>query len=298
MNTEIPFTAADIQRSNQVPLAPAMVAMSSFQGLRVIDWFFRCYVNRRLATLAHAEDDTQLALKALALRMASLVASLGALDSVSQFNGIAAISRVIFELWLDVRAIDRAVYPNGPLKFWTFVRTERLRMARQVVDFDDAHPGVLATPPTVHRAFVANEAPTIEAQAQQLWANERPKHWSGTADIRQRAAAVALEDRYVDFYAQLSTYSHGGAAGVEGLTLEAFHALVHLCHRIATDAAVDSIRVLGRRCGLRAGIGGLDDKVDFLGRVMGLILTDLQLISLGEPQRMHLNLGPCPDLEA
>jgi hypothetical protein len=297
MNTEIPFTEDDIHRSSRVALAPAMVAMASFQGLRVVNWFIRCHVTPRLATLPRP-DERQLALRALAMRMASSVAALAALDSVAQVNGIAAISRVVFELWLDVRALDREVYPDGPVKFWAHVKTERLAMARKAVAFDDAHPGALLNPPQVHRDFVGAEEAAIDAEALRLWGHNRPLHWSGTADIRQRAEAVGLEDRYIGLYPQLSTYSHGGAAGVEGLSIEAFHALAHLAHQIATDGVLDTVRILGQRCGLQGGIRDFDAKVDFLDRVAGLILVDLQLMSLGEPQRLRLGLGPCPDLDA
>jgi len=296
MNTAIPFTEEDIRRSNEVPPTSTMAATASSRGLCVIDWFFRCYVNPRLGALREP-DDLQLALNALAMRMASCVASLAALNSVAHINGIAAVSRVVFELWLDVRAIERSIYPDSGTKFWTFVMTERLRMARQVVAYDDAHPGVVESPPTVHRDFVATQAAAIESEAQRLWRINRPKHWSGTADIRQRAAAVDLEDRYINLYPLLSTYSHGGAAGVAGLTLDDFHAFVHLSYDVAADAAVDTVRILGQQCGLRSGIRDFDAKVNFLGGVTGFILTDLQLMSLGEPQRLVLDLGPCPELE-
>lgn len=171
-------------------------------------------------------------------------------------------------------------------------------MARQAVAFDDAHPGVLAPAPQAQRAFIASEAISIDAGAQQLWGYERPKHWSGTADIRQRAAAVALEHRYVDLYAQLSNYSHGGAAAVEGLTLDAFHALAHLCHNIAAEAAIDSFRILDRHCAVGSGVEGFEPKVSFLEHVIGLVFTDLRLMSLGEPQRLNLTVGPCPDTNA
>lgn len=204
MNISTPFTVKDIQRSNQVQCTPRMAATASLKGMCVIDSFYRQDVNS-IVENQHEANDLQLAINLLSLRLSSCLRSISSMDSAAHFNGIAAVARVVFELWLDIRAIDRSVYPDTENKFWVFVRSDRLRIARKMVNYENDNPGVIETSTNVQRHFIASEAEAIERDAQNLWGNIIPIHWSGTSDIRQRAAAVELESQYISLYPLLCT---------------------------------------------------------------------------------------------
>jgi len=294
MNISNPFTVEDVKRSDQVQITSKMAATATFRGLCVIDEYYRNYINPILEKF-NEQNELQQAINLLTLRLSSCLRSISSMNSVAHFNGIAAVTRVVFELWLDIRAIDRSVYTDTEKKFWVFVKADRLRIARKTVKYDEANPGILESSASIQKQYIASEATKIERDARELWGNTEPPHWSGTSDIRQRAAAVDLESQYINHYPLLCAYTHGGASGFSGLDEDTFHSLVFMFHKLAMDTSIDALRILDRHCSINSEIADFEAKIKYLEEVSGLILTDLQLMTLGEPQRLQINLDQFGD---
>lgn len=289
MTFENPFSVVDEQRAENVSDTPKLVVEATFNGIRALVTFGQQYISPVLSgqlALSQRED----VLVTIYRRIFAYLASIAVLGLPQDAQAIASLTRSVFELFVDFKSIQENRYPDGPRKFLIFTPTERLRIAQKTVEFDDQHPGVLRRPPDVERNFIASDHARIEAEALALWGTVRPKHWSGVRDLQTRAKNVGVEQLYITYYPQLSNFVHSGAAGFHGISLETFAALVSLCHMLAVQRGVETLQLLADELPLGAAINGLTTKMQFLGSVQKLLLVDLKLMSLGEPQRLFLEL--------
>jgi hypothetical protein len=168
------------------------------------------------------------------LRAKANVESLLSLRYAKDFQAIAMVTRSLFELAVDMRLIDKI--PGAVLKIATFSEVEKLRAARMIVTFKNAHPSA-SIDATVHALFIKNNAVRIEAERKAVWgAKVNVSHWSGL-NLKQRTALLKepFEEVYEVKYPQLSWYTH--AAGLTEFDLKAssFEALASTHHYLAAQ---------------------------------------------------------------
>lgn len=145
------------------------------------------------------------------------VRSLLALRKVCDFRAIARIARSLFELTLEWQLIERI--PDALVKIATFSQVERLRCARRMVAYREAHPACDESV-ALQARFIAEHAAAIEAECRLLWPGVASvEHWSGM----NLQDAVGLLGGYFQEvtevrFPELSWYT--SADGVMGLSLE------------------------------------------------------------------------------
>ena len=166
-----------------------------------------------------AETERDRYFKGIYLRAKANVESLLSLRYEKDFQAIAMITRSLFELAVDIRLIDQI--PDAIPKIAAFSEIEKLRAARMMVVFTNAHPAA-SVDTNVHALFIKNNAGQIETEQKKLWGtNGKLKHWSGLNNLRERVAKLGepFEEVYEVKYPQLSWYTH--AAGLTGFDLRA-----------------------------------------------------------------------------
>jgi hypothetical protein len=182
-----------------------------------------------------AETERDRCFKGIYLRAKANVESLLSLRYAKDFQAIAMITRSLFELAVDIKLIDQI--RDAIVKIVAFSEIEKLRAARMIVAFKNAHPGATVDT-TVHALFIKNNAGQIETEQKKLWGtNGKLKHWSGLNNLRERVAKLGepFEEVYEVKYPQLSWYTH--AAGLTGFDLKAssFEKLATTHHYLAVQ---------------------------------------------------------------
>jgi hypothetical protein len=133
----------------------------------------------------------------------------------------------------------------------------------------------------------------VESLIRQYWGIDSkgklrwPNHWSTFQEARGRARHVGnlWEERYVRNYYMLNWQIHSGITGVVGLPQEAFDIFAMEAFQHSTDVILESYKILGRELQLAQAMPEWNDRLTFLGRVIGLALVDKCLIALGEPAK-------------
>ncbi len=215
---ENPFNEDDVKRSNKVPTTAALVARSTYTGIQA----FTRFVDEQLAPVLRGllnPSDRDNVILAIYYRVVALLKSLLKLDAPGDFQSIAAASRSIFELYLDLVVLTRDTSGDSVRRFHSFTRVERFRVAEKIVTFFDASPTVSHRNVSAERALVTNrtERAAIEQEVEQLWGRDSrgrllwPKHWSRYQDARARANALgpSFEALYVSNYYELSWHVSG-----------------------------------------------------------------------------------------
>jgi hypothetical protein len=159
------------------------------------------------------------------------------------FQAIASLARTIFELAVEIRLM--ATVPDAAAKVKLFDDVEKLKSARRIVAFKNAHPDALVLT-TSHTDFIAARATTIDADEAAMWppkkAGKKPvvNHWT-QLKLSERAECLGdpFHEIYELQYAQLSWYAHSGLTGVSGLSGETFAKLAGVALKIAVDAYME-----------------------------------------------------------
>jgi hypothetical protein len=258
-----------------------MVANAMFGAVQLLGEYCRANLHPLLVPGRNPRCD---AFRILQARITSLLISLSQLNHPVHAQAVAATSRTVFELSLDIQLLHRNVYNDGLDRFLLFTEVERLRSATKLVEYDAGHPGEIERDLDAERQFIAANGQRLRPAAERMW-NLRPgrwpKHWSGE-DTRRRAARLGSEHLYMLFYPTLSWYVHPGAVGFGGMPLDAFDALVGTSLKLTFDTSITGMNAVRQEFALGERIEG---EIEFLSHLPGLILTDLQLAELGEPRR-------------
>jgi len=291
---ECPFTPADVQRADQVAVTPSIYANATFEGISALRVFSEAYLRPLLQGLL-TTTVRETAVLGLYYRLAAYLASVRKLDGTIHFQSIAAGSRSVFELALDLALLASDSTTDSVDRIIAFTRVERYRVAKRLVDFYDAHALPADLNLTTQRQICADpgEAAQVEALILQYWGRMRngspnlPKHWSRLPDARTRARQVgqAWEERYVRHYNLLSWHVHSGLVGVTGLTQDLFDVFVADAHRLARDSALDAYSIVGNELHLAQAIEQWHEKFEFLRNVSGFTLVDFRLHALGQSLR-------------
>ena len=289
-----PFTEADVLRADQVQVTPRMLANATFDGVRALRAFSVIYIMPLLQGLVAATAREQ-AILGLYYRIMAYLASVCRLDAQIHFQSIAAASRSVFELGLDIELIGSDATNVSADRFVAFTRVERYRVAAKLVDFYATHllPPNLSL--TRQREVCADPTETaqVEGLVLQYWGRKKngklnwPSHWSRFADARGRAehAGPDWKERYVRYYYMLSWHIHSGIVNAAGLLQESFDTFVAEAHGLIRDTVIDAWSVLGREFHLVQAMDDWTARLKFLRHVDGVTLVDQRLQSLGEPGR-------------
>jgi len=176
-----------------------------------------------------------------ALNARSLVALGG---DPAHFQAIAQVARALLEIGIDLRLLD--VVPDAVAKIMAFSDWERLRSAREVVEFtagvdDDAGDTDLC------QRFIDEHEARIKIRRDELWPTVKGRldHWSGK-DLRTRVAG--LRPPYIELhrlnYRRLSWYAHAGLTGVFNFEKEAFIAVAATSLQIAAESYCDILSAI------------------------------------------------------
>lgn len=160
------------------------------------------------------------------------------------FQAVAGLTRTIFELAVDIRLIDRI--DNAIEKMALFRDIEKLKAARHIVDFKQAHPDAKVHTNS-HEKFVAAHGKHIDAAKALMWPGKEPRltHWC-REKMPQRAKLVGgpLYEIHELQYSQLSWYIHSGITGVEGLGPAGFASLVGVAFNIALESYMQILEAI------------------------------------------------------
>lgn len=297
-----PFTQDDKRRSNNTQETAHMLADSAFEGIRAAHTFQKFYLEPLLQGLLNQNPREQ-ALMGLHYRMVTYLTSLRKLNGPIHFQSIAASARSLFELGLDIALFSQDSTNDSLDRLQAFTVVERYRVAKKIVDFFSNHclpkncnienqQSVCADP---------QEELIVQARRSKYWPPKRPKdwpnHWSHFQDTRGRAKHVDQrhnvlfpnwwEERYVLTYYMLSWPVHSGLTCVTGLCQETFDGLAFEAFQLSMDVVLESYKILGRELHLSTAMPEWNDRLTFLGRVIGLALVDKCLQALGEPARFR-----------
>lgn len=193
---------------------------------------------------------------AIYYQTAGIIDSLLCLDNSKHFQAAAMLARSLFELAVDIKLIDKI--PNAVLKMTFFVEVEKLRSARQMVNFAKANPSrnIDVSPQS---AFVTKNESRIEQNHRVLWPLKKLrspkladlKHWSGLvlAD-RVRLLGEPFDAMYKFQYPRLSWYVHSGLTGVLNLPAEFFPsmhgyalALAFPCYTKTLESVIHEMKI-------------------------------------------------------
>ena len=157
------------------------------------------------------------------------------IQNAAHFQAASMLARSLFELGVDMRLLE--VTPGGWIKVIAFIEEEKLRSARKVMAFRQAHPEA-DVDVVVFESYIAHQAGRVDALRKTLWPNtKRVEHWSGM-NLAQRVALLKSPfDRiYAVEYPTLSWHVHSGMTAVMGLKAETFTLLCGCAFRLAAES--------------------------------------------------------------
>jgi hypothetical protein len=178
----------------------------------------------------------EIALRDTYFKMHLLLGSAITMNSLDHFQSVAALTRSLFELLLDMKIIAVDKTGDAVKRYNEFPEIERYRRAEQLIAFDAAYPGQIKQDLSAQRAFVSD--PARQARIKTAIGTKRPPdHWSGM-NARDRARSAGQE-----VYALLSWYVHAGAAGTAGMGKDALESVFGICHGLIRRMFLDAIEV-------------------------------------------------------
>jgi hypothetical protein len=187
-------------------------------------------------------------------------------------------------LCIDVHILTESGIVSAPVeKFHEFTRVARLRSARKMVAFHDAHPD-LEDRTTLSRAFLQTpdlEA-SIDAAAKNLWGIDKKgktiltRHWSGlNLERRSHECGVLCEEAYSRWVAWFNWYVHSGASGTGGVSAEGLSSLELVARDLIGRFVPEAYRRIGVAMHLHRAMP------DFALKSMHLV-KDVEVRSFGE----------------
>ena len=166
-------------------------------------------------------------------------------NRLDHFQSVAALTRSLFELFLDMKILAADKTGAAAKRYNEFPEIERFRRAEQLIAFDTKHPAGIKQDLTVQRAFVSDPARQARVMNGIGPKKKYSDHWSGM-NARDRARSVGQEALYVEVYALLSWYVHAGAAGTAGMGKDALESVFGVCHGLIRRIFLEAIEVCAR----------------------------------------------------
>jgi hypothetical protein len=187
----------------------------------------------------------EIALRDIYFKMHLLLGSAVTMNRLDHFQSVAALTRSLFELHLDMKILAADKTGDTVKRYNEFPEIERNRRAEQLIAFDAVHPGEIRQDLSAQRAFVSDPARQARVTTAIGPKRKYPDHWSGM-NTRARAQRAGQEALYMEAYALLSWYVHAGAAGTAGMGKDALESVFGFCHGLIRRMLLDDIKVCAK----------------------------------------------------
>jgi Family of unknown function (DUF5677) len=209
-----------------------------FDGAKYMHDFSRDVIVPQLKALL-APSAQEIALRDTYYKMYLFLRSALIMNSLDHFQSVAALTRSLFELLLDLKFIAQDSTGDAVKRYNEFQEIERYRRAEQLVEFDRNHPDAIKQDISPQRTFCSDQQRQARV-ASALKRGKYPDHWTGK-NARERAKILGKEAMYVEVYSLLSWYVHAGAAGTAGMSKEALESVFGVCHGLIRRIFLDAI---------------------------------------------------------
>jgi len=231
-------TVNDLLNVSALPLKTLIDAY--FDGTKYMHDFSRDRMLPVLKTLL-SPTPQEVAVRDTYYKMTLLLQTSLVMNTADHFQSIAAVTRSLFELWIDLKILAQDTTGEEVRKYNEFPEIERYRMAEQMIKFVATHPQSLRMDISKQRVFHADpeRAQRIAKVKVRRKDGRLPTHWT-EKDVRSRARSVSQEAMYVEAYPLLSWYVHAGAAGTAGIDRKALEGIVGFCHGRIHEMFVDA----------------------------------------------------------
>ncbi|MEK6373206.1 MAG: DUF5677 domain-containing protein [Acidobacteriota bacterium] len=233
-----------------------------YHAVRILEQF-DCAEVRGVAKGQLSLTERETCVFGLYYRAALNARSLVVLNDPVHFQAITQIARALLELGVDLRLLD--VVPDAVAKIMAYSGWEKLRAAREVIEFaetpDTDEPGDL----DIFRQFLEENEVKIRARREELWPDvKRLDHWSGM-DLRTRVSDIRLpyHELHRLNYRRLSWYAHAGLTGVFNLEKEAFVAVAATSLQIAAESYSDILAAIIAELQLERVDPKINDKLNY-----------------------------------
>jgi hypothetical protein len=224
-------------------------------------------------------------------RLLACVHTLGDLTQPYHFQSIASSTRTVFELCVDTALLTQNLVENAVERFHGFTRAARFSAAFKLVTFYDEHASLAPfRDDDVQRQLVhgPGNQQQIEDLCQTLWGKHRaPPHWSGLRWQQQmEKVQIEMAEQFERFYPLVSWFTHGGGAGVGGLTARSFMGLEMVCRELLRRVVPTAFRQVAEELRVPKLVPGFYDHLDFIvTKFETLCVIDAKLQALGRPSK-------------
>jgi len=181
------------------------------------------------------------------LRTMSWLRTLSKLKEPSDFQGVVAANRTLFEIAVDATLMhfDERSFPPEMLLAWE--DSAKLKAALKVRDFYSGKPVPHGNTPLIR--FIETDAKRVEALRLKYWPTKKgkgrhPDRWTGHTLEEDAVTATKLfsEGKFDEFYATRNAHlcwnTHGsGLAGARGVSEDDFPGISALAFRGAAEYA-------------------------------------------------------------
>ncbi|HEX7343998.1 MAG TPA: DUF5677 domain-containing protein [bacterium] len=184
--------------------------------------------------------------------------ALAVLNSPKYFQTVAAASRSLFESLVDLHFLAGDLIAEPIKKFHAFTEVERLRGAKDRLDFFQRHPNEVLygfSPAKAKEYITPEREESVKTICLELWGTvksgkiPRRRHWSGIDSLYDRAKKISpkYEGFYVQLYPLFSWFVHPGPQGYSGIKSEMpFESLCGLAHVSAQQFIIEGTKICGK----------------------------------------------------
>jgi hypothetical protein len=139
----------------------------------------------------------EIALRDVYFKMYLFLRSAITMNRLDHFQSVAALTRSLFELLLDLKILARDKTGDALKRYNDFPEIERYRRAEQLVKFDASNPNQIKQDLSAQRAFISDPQRQARVRSAIGPKGKYPDHWTGK-NARKRARSTGEEPLYVE----------------------------------------------------------------------------------------------------
>jgi len=193
--------------------------------------------------------------------MCLLLKTIVALNRVEHFQSVAAATRSLFELEMDIQILFKDTTDDATKKYHEYPEIDRYRVAEKLIDFSRKNPDALKMDISHQQTFYVDSARqqrmTKLLKTKISGRFQYPDHWTGK-NVRDRAKDLKIEAQYIEAYPFLSWYIHAGASGTAGMTLQGLERCFALCHRLTQRLFINATSICAKATKISDAIDDFD----------------------------------------
>ena len=136
------------------------------------------------------------------IRIFSAVGSLSKLNSRQDFLAAFSLTRIIFEIYIDMHLLEKDIVTDGINKYLNYLKCSKYKKLLGRKNWAEQNHFPFADKFPVHENFLQNpHQKENERTIIQLWGNKFPKHWSDL-NLPDRCAKLGSEfiERLIEIY--------------------------------------------------------------------------------------------------